>query len=375
MDIEKVSSYVSRFLAIKPESLPGCFAPAEKGDLEKVIRFRQYQFSTEAPWDEAVYLKWRYTFTETSREGNDFWVFKKDGEILGCVGIEKIPLIIDKKRYDIYKPMDLLVKPEVRGVGLGLWMHMVLREKFPLMLAIGSNKSSYPIIRKVYRELRPYKVYKLLLSARVPLKRIVKSDLLSNIIAFPLDHIILKYYTRGIRLPAAYSSRVLDSVPDEVNGFGDQANRIYIPRDKEYLTWRYINNPRRKYIVIGLYEHDSLKAVSVCTVIHSTVDGRAEDYVTGYIVDWLLDETGDAGNLKKYLYNETVRYLKKQKVKLVHASVTDDRSAESLADLGFIKREDGKTVFARTSKSELKNTFYNSNLWALREGDSDTDLF
>lgn len=371
LNINTISNYVSRFLDVDIEKLPDHFAPAKKDDFEKLIKFRESLFQRGAPWDDATYIKWRYTFDPEAQEKNNIWIFKKNNEILGCVGIEKLYLVINNKEYKACKTMDLLVKPQLHGIGLGIWMLLAVKEKFSIVLAVGSNKNSYPIAAKIYKEMQSLKMYKLYFSVKVQLKRVLKFDFLSTMVSLPIDLVLLKYLSRGLRLPDDYSSKLLDSIPDEVNEFNSQNDKIHVLQDKNYLTWRFLKNPRRKYIILGLYQLDRLKAISVSSILYSEASNQKE----GFIVDWLFDGINSTDDLQMYLYQETVKHLKKQNVKLIHISAYDDKSGKSLSRLGFFLREEKKPFFTYTSRKEIQRYLYNNDSWLLSEGDSDTDLF
>jgi len=371
LNINRISNYISRFLGIDIEELSDHFSPANNGDFEKLIKFRESLFQKGAPWDDAEYIKWRYSFDKNSSEGNNIWIFKKNEEILGCLGIELVPMVINNKKYTAHKTMDLLVKPKLHGIGLGLWMILAAKEKFPIILVIGSNRNSYPIAEKVYKKMLPLKKYKLIFNVKPQLKKILKIDLLSNLVSFPVNLILWNYFPRSNKLPDSYSSKLLDNIPNTVNHFHNHDNKIHVLRDKNYLTWRFLNNPRRRYIILGLYKFNKLIAVSVSSIIYS----RASDQKEGHIVDWLLDTPDSADTLQLYLYLETVKYLKKQNVKLIHVNTLDNKSCNTLSKLGFIPREENKPFFTGTSDEDLQKYFYNDDLWLLSEGDSDTDLF
>jgi hypothetical protein len=102
---------------------------------------------------------------------------------------------------------------------------------------------------------------------------------------------------------------------------------------------------------------------------------EASNQKEGFIVDWLFDGINSTDDLQMYLYQETVKHLKKQNVKLIHVSAYDDKSGKSLSRLGFFLREEKKPFFTYTSRKEIQRYLYNNDSWLLSEGDSDTDLF
>jgi len=370
VNLDNISNFVSRFLHMDRDELDANLAPAEVEDFEKLIEFRKFMFKFEPPWDDAAYIKWRYFSDANARKNNRIWLIKKDNEILGCVGIEEFTLVVHGEKHTAHKSMDLLVAPGRQGMGLGMWLLLVMNEKYPLSMVVGANKKSFPLAAKISKLMRPLQKYKLMLSAEAQLRKKLKSDLVSRIISIPVDKFLWWYINKGISLPEDYSSRLLDHIPDEVDYFNDQSDEIYVCRSKEYLTWRYLNNPRRDYILLGIYRGDRLEAISVSAIVFSEANSQKE----GFIVDWGGDASS-SDNLLSYLYLETIKYLKHKDAKLVHVCASHERTCNSLTKLGFIEREATRPFFVHAPNDKMREYLYNNDSWVLREGDSDTDLY
>lgn len=371
LDINKISNYVSRFLDIDNERLSDYFLPAKIEDLDEVVKFRECLFQKCAPWEDSKYIKWRY-FSEGAARQNNIWIFKKDDEVLGCIGIEEVSLIVRKDKYSAYKVMDLLVKAELRGIGLGIWMYLIVKEKFQIVFSVGTNKNSYPIAKKAFKEMRSLNNYKLICSVKAQLDKTIKINILSSAVSALIDPIVWIYLTRGTGLTGCYSSKLLYNVPAAVNEFDDICEKIHVLRDKEYLTWRYLDNPRRKYFILGLYSGDELKAISVSVVFYSGANKQKE----GFIVDWVVDGAAPDKDIQSHLYWQTVELLKEREAKLIHVNVFDDDSSRVLSKLGFMLRKEEKVpLFSYASEVEIQEDVYNNDLWMLNQGDLDTDLF
>ncbi len=64
-------------------------------------------------------------------------------------------------------------------------------------------------------------------------------------------------------LPGGYTLKPLNSIPEKVDTFIDEnCEQIHVQRTKKYLDWRFIKNPRRKFIILGLYVNDELRAIT-----------------------------------------------------------------------------------------------------------------
>jgi hypothetical protein len=168
-----------------------------------------------------------------------------------------------------------------------------------------------------------------------------------------------------------FSIQVLDHFPEALSDQALHDDEIYISRSIEYLKWRYEQNPRRKFIILGLYENGALKGVSVSTIIFSTYNQQDE----GVIVDWIFNDRDQVDVHRSIIFGLTVKYLAQQNVKLVHVYTYDNCSSEDLSSRGFYEREEALTLYTYSADNDLAELLYNDNLWILTEGDSDTDLF
>lgn len=374
LSLQKVSKYVSKGLNINPDELQNCFSPATNNDLDGLIKLRKNFLKGQPLWDDRSYLKWRYSFDETSNNHNKIWVFKKDNNILACLGAEEVTLCINKKKICAHKAMDLLVHPEIEGIGFGAWMTLVFMNEFPTIFATGSTRSSYSMISNLFCEMEHRQTCKLLIRVNSILKRKLKSDVLCNILSIPIN-LALSIHQNFIykALPDGYTLKPLNAIPQQVDAFIDEnCNQIYVQRTKKYLDWRFIQNPRRKFIILGLYVDDKLAGISFSSITNSSINNQK----AGFIIDWVYDKSTDSSEkIVHCLLQETVKYLKKEKLNFILSSVYDISSSNTYNALGFIKRDYNETFFTYTSDKSLEQYLYNNKLWYLTESDANTDLF
>jgi hypothetical protein len=374
LSLQKVSRYVSKGLNVNLDTIQDCFSPATKKDLDGLIVFRKNNFKSPPLWNDRSYLQWRYSFDENTDNNNKIWVFKSDDNILACLGIEEVTLCINKKKIRAHKVMDLLVHPKIEGIGLSAWMTLVFMDEFPTIFATGSTRSSYSMISNLFCEMEHRRTFKLLIRVNTKFKRKLKSEFLSNLLAMPVN-LALSFFQNFIYkdLPDGYTLKPLNSIPEKVDTFIDEnCELIHVQRTKKYLDWRFIENPRRKFIILGLYVNDELTGVSFSVINNSTKNGQKY----GFIIDWIYDKSADSPNkLRHYLLQETVKYLKKKKLDSILSSVYDVSSSNTYSALGFIKRDYNETFFTYTSDKSLEQYLYNNDLWYLTESDANTDLY
>ncbi|MDX2506727.1 MAG: hypothetical protein QNL62_19945 [Gammaproteobacteria bacterium] len=374
LTLQKVSRYVSKGLNINLDKIQDCFSPATKKDLDGLIIFRKNNFKSPPLWDDRSYLQWRYSFDENTDNNNKIWVFKSDDNILACLGVEEVTLCINKKKVRAHKAMDLLVHSKIEGIGLSAWMTLVFMDEFPTIFATGSTRSSYSMISNLFCEMEHRQTRKLLIRVNTKLKRKLKSELLSNLLSMPVN-LALSIYQNFIYkdLPKGYTLKPLNSIPEQVDTFIDEnCKQIYVQRTKKYLDWRFIENPRRKFIILGLYVDDKLSGISFSIINNFNMNNQKD----GFIIDWVYDKSTDSSNnIVHCLLQETVKYLKKEKLNSILSSVYDISSSNIYNALGFIKRDYNETFFTHTSDKSLEPYLYNNKLWYLTESDANTDLY
>jgi len=365
---------VSKGLNIDPDEIQNCFLPASKNDIDDLIKLRKNFLNGQPLWDDRSYLEWRYSFDESSENHNRIWIFKKDNNILACLGAEEVTLCINKKKIRAHKVMDLLVHPEIEGIGFGAWMTLVFMNEFSTMFATGSTKSSYSMISNLFHEMEHRQTYKLLIRVNSRLKGKLKSGLLSDLLSIPVN-LALSIYQNFIytALPDGYTLKQLNSIPEQVDTFiDDNRKQVHVQRTKKYLDWRFIQNPRRKFIILGLYAGDTLAGVSFSSISNSTINKQKD----GFIVDWVYDRSTDSSNkVAHLLLQETIKHLKKEKLNSILSSVYDISSSNNFNALGFIKRDYNETFFTYTSDKSLEKYLYDNKHWYLTESDANTDLY
>jgi len=253
-------------------------------------------------------------------------------------------------------------------------MTLVFMNEFPTIFATGATRSSYSMISSLFCEMEHRQTYKLHIRVNARLKCKLKSELLGNILSIPINLALSIYQNLTYRaLPDGYTLKPLNSIPEKVDTFIDEnCGQTHVQRTKKYLDWRFIENPRRKFIILGLYVDDELTGVSFSIINNSATNDQKE----GFIIDWIYNKsTASSKKIARYLLQETVKYLKKEKLNSILSSVYDISSSNTFSALGFIKRNYNETFFTYTSDKNLEQYLYDNKLWYLTESDANTDLY
>jgi len=380
LTLDRLGPYLAKSLGLSEEAMLGCFRPATRGDFEQVVALRRTLFTRTPRWNDNAYLRWRYDFSDDqSPVVNRFWIFKRGDEVLGGVGLERVSLVVDGEVMTAHKSMDIVVVPAIDGKGLGAWMNLALMERYPVILVVGSNQNSHKMLTRLFCELPGLQVWKLPISVRGTLKRRFRLGPLAAPLAFPVDLALkLRRKSKPVQCPSGIELQELTAVPADVDSYSKDSTRgsILVDRTAEYLTWRFFENPRRDYRLLGLYEKGALMGYSVYRVYRS----EENDQIEAGILDWFTTEglCSADGEKPKYgliLLRETVEHLVRKGACMIHVSASDEYSRKVLGGLEFRRRPEGSPLFVYCSQPELRNRLLDGESWFLTEGDEDTDGF
>jgi hypothetical protein len=290
MKLDKVEPLVARFLNIEPARMAEHFSPAGSNHLHQIVAIRQQMVSRHPAEDEA-YLRWRYRFTapqqEFELEENRLWVFCKQGEILGFVGVESATLVLDGTPVKVAKLMDLMVKPDIDRKGLGVWMNLTLQKRGYPLVVLGSNPNSLGIMSKLFYRLPNQCVYKNILNShRYFESRFGKGTIAASLAALYNTASPLLLQAKAIpswrRLQVTDISRFTadqDAALAEMN-----ASCTRFQRSSAYLNWRLLDNPRDEVTVTGLWHGQRL--VGYFALAHrSRIYGGAR-IREAFLLDW-----------------------------------------------------------------------------------------
>jgi hypothetical protein len=259
---EKTTSLVSRALKLRPEALEAGFRPATTEDLAQVLALRSSVFGAALRWDDQKYLGWRYHFGSAGRGRGECWVVRTGDEVLGLVGTEKISLLHRGHAVPGLSVMDIAVRPELDGVGLGVWMAMRLCAQNECVLAIGSNAHSRAIVSRVFSRVPDRHSYAHLIEFKPMFRRRLKNPWMA-LAGAALAHGAMSAW-RGAAFATrsrAITVRALQRFDADVGPLiaaSQSAHEISVARDAEFLNWRLFGNPRTMYSVWGARQEDRL---------------------------------------------------------------------------------------------------------------------
>ena len=153
LPIEKTARLVARALGCTPDELAAGLRPARTDELPLVLGLRQKVIGTELHWDDEAYLRWRYQFGAAGEGLATCWVCTLGDRLLGMIGVEPLRLQAGEQACDAHVTMDIMVRPELDGMGLGVWINQAICERLGCVLAVGSNPNSRGVIARTFEPL------------------------------------------------------------------------------------------------------------------------------------------------------------------------------------------------------------------------------
>lgn len=376
MQLGKVEALVARFVAPEASDLAAYFYPATEQHLSQIVALRQSMVERTPEQDES-YLRWRYCFSQIENAdpltANHIWVFCKDGEVLGFIGVEAATICIHGRDASAIKVMDLMVKPEVDRRGLGVWMNLKLQSFGLPIIALGSNRNSLGIMSKLFHRMPNQQVYKGILNSANYFSRRTKNVVMARFftglynlgVPLLLGSRRIKAGGRGIimrNLPRFDASNDLDLSQMQHTG-------IQFRRNASYLNWRFFDIPSEKVDVLGLWEDQRLIGYLALSL---RAAGPDHSRMSAFLLDWA------AWNGKPYQQAllaallDCQRRLRREGFESISAFASS-RDQQLMLRRAFLHRrkDDSKTVSIFVNDPFSFQALCNSSEWSLTGADTD----
>lgn len=361
------------------QHLVDSFRVATEADLDAILVFRKQFFPNGLPWDDRQYLRWRYTFSDAAAVHGRYWILEIDGELLGTIGMETFNLVVNGELKPASHPLDLMAKPDLKGIGIGAWLNLAAMEKTDLVFVLGSSDEAEGLVRKIYHPLSHCVSWKLPINILGSLKHKIRVPGLTHVLAAFWDAysaVSRKVKFRGL-MPVGAEVKPLDRFSSKVDQlsthFGDA--KIFRHRCKEYLNWRFIENPCTDYIVLALYaDGKHLVAYGIYHMVYSSNNGQIEAIIDD--VFWREDEVKyNRHAYLKAMLSSTVLHAISGGAKLIQAEVNSGALSEALRSLGFYPRGDASVCGVYARDAALTHAIYDNASWFITLGDAHGEYF
>jgi hypothetical protein len=323
-------------------------------------------------WDDERFVRWRY-FTRATDAGEvPYWVFVRENEILAACGLEPVTLVVDGSAMPATRTLDIMVRPDLDGLGLGAFVNMALFQRFPVTLVTGSNERSHALLLRMFQHVTDLRVWKVPLRARAVIDAKATLGAAASIVAAPVD-LLLSIGRSIVRVPtpAGVAIEKLEEFDPRVADLGrrcESLGRVMVRRTEEYLNWRFVRNPRCSYRLFGAFAGNRLEAYLVTRFNRARQNPRLE----AEVVDWLAAPDAERSVLPA-LFQAGVDDLCASGAGIVTcAAATSDTSA--IAAGGFrLRPAERIPFFIRAADPMLHERLSVGRDWFVTRGDYDVE--
>jgi Acetyltransferase (GNAT) family len=369
----KTTALVSRALTLTPEALAAGFVPATAIELPQLVELRRQVIGSELTWDDRRYLTWRYHLGSAADGRGECWVLKRGDEVLAMLGSERISVRHQGRSVDGLSVMDIAVRPELEGIGLGVWMAMHLCEQSDCVLAIGSNANSRALVSRVFARLPDRRSYAHLIDFEPTFQRRWKPGWLANLGA-GLASWGMRLWRDGVSFGLDRTLRIepllrFDASVDQLVAKSQAQDEVSVDRNEQFLNWRLFDNPRSVYSVWAA--RDAAHLVGYMAVRIKV----AEDSNKVLVIEDFLVPAGDrgAGVLRALLCRAFVQAMT-QGCERVSVIACHPQNERVLRRLGFfLHRADAETLSVRCRDPQLNEAIDADAPWHLTGANTDRD--
>jgi hypothetical protein len=373
LSYDKVTRVIAKALAITPETLRGSFAPATFDELPQIIQFRHDFLPATKKWNDENYLCWRYDFSPfeslDENTSNRLWRVKINNQLLGIIGLDVAEFYYQDEIKKLHNPLDLLVNPSVDGLGLGVWMSLVLENEYPFLFAMGATRHSESIVKKLFHPMPDLGAWKLLINTRDFIAKKIHNRFLQ-----PPASQLLNLYQRCViafKLLGKTANCELQQIHDflplqtdlqQINKRYQLLDVLFRNRTAEFLNWRFLHNPRRQYTALGAFSKHQLKSFVVYHIEKNHLN---------------IDDLWATANDESYvlsLLSGLIHLARKKNLHLISFIAHSHLWKSAMQTANFRWRDDGH-IFSVYIKDDAFNKFKQVESWLLTSADTHSEGF
>ncbi|HET7292542.1 MAG TPA: GNAT family N-acetyltransferase [Vicinamibacteria bacterium] len=340
-----------------------------EGHAEEVFRLYGEVFGQALTEKSRERWRWQYLQNpSTPPDGPAIWVAVEGGAVLGQYASMPVRLHWGGEELDSSWGMDVFLRPEARGKGIGARLFDAWSDSVPVALGLGLTDSSYGLFKKLrYEDVGPVPFFQKVLDPTAVIVR--KAGRLLGAAFGPLAGVALAFAVKERPHPEAAQVAVspIDGFSDEFDALWDRARGSYamcVRRDRAYLTWKYRQPPHRRYALHEARRGGALVGYAV---------SRHEEHA-GIRLGWLVDVFADADDhaARDALLGAVLSGFRDAGVARAQAFSMNRALAEDLRRRGFFESR-SPMQFCVRAKGDAAQVFAAKERWHVVFGDSDMD--
>jgi GNAT superfamily N-acetyltransferase len=337
-------------------------------DEEEIFRLYGEVFGAELA--EASRRRWLWQYLAnplTAEDGPIIWVAREGDRIAGQYASMPVRLWWGDREVEASWGMDVFVRPDVRGKGVGAQLFNAWSDHVNVALGLGLTGSSYALFKKLaYNDVGPVPFYQRVLDAQAVTARHL-GPVLARGIGPVLGHGLKLMYPESHKHSVDVFVRRIDDFGPAYERHWERVRHSYamcVRRDSAYLRWKYLDCPHRRYDLWEAYRKRELAGYAVT---------RQEDY-RGLRIGWVVDVFTHARDheAKGMLLSAILDAFREAEVARVQAFCMNERLSRDLRRFGFI-RGTSPMQFCVRSRTGNDGPFAALGDWHVVFGDSDMD--
>lgn len=288
LPIDKTARLVARTLGCTPDELAAGLRPARADELPAVLELRRQVIGAGLTWDDEAYLRWRYQFGSLGEGLAVCWVCTQGERLLGMIGVEPVELQAGDQSRGAHVTMDIMVRPELDGSGLGVWINQAICERLGCVLAVGSNPNSRGVIARTFEPLPDRRSYTHPLNFGHFMAKRLSRGWLAALASWAATTamVLFRLTTLWLASSTVHVAQAHELGPDVASLLvrSQRARRVEVARSVKRLGQRLLHNPRSPAEVWLARQGGEL--VGLMAVRRTQVDGQRHAL---QIMDVVLD--------------------------------------------------------------------------------------
>jgi GNAT superfamily N-acetyltransferase len=337
------------------------------GDEEELFRLYAEVFGRGPT--EASRRRWRWQYLENPQSGEApaIWVAREDGRLLGQYASMPVRLWWAGREVDASWGMDVFVREEARGKGVGATLFTAWSDNVEVALGLGLTPSSYGLFKKLrYDDVGPVPFFLRPLDARALMRRRLGPGL-GDAAGLAVSAALAVWRPQRPVAHPDLEVRAVDHIGAEADALWERARAGYamcVRRDAAYLEWKYARCPHQAYELREARRGGALAGFAV---------SRQQVY-GGVRLGWILDvfTAAEDDGARDALIGAVLEGFRAAGVARAQAFAMHGGLAAALRRRGFLSRP-SPMQFCVRARVESGDALQRRQDWHVVFGDSDMD--
>jgi GNAT superfamily N-acetyltransferase len=337
-------------------------------DEEEILRLYADTFGASLAEGGRLRSNWQYRENpETQASGGDpeIWVAREDGGILGQYASMPVTLWWQGREVRASWGMDVFVRSEARGKGVGARLFMTWADHVDVALGLGLTPSSYALFHKLgFADVGPVPFFRTWLDPQAAMSRQLGK---------PLGQLAGAVLGVGLWLRRR-QPRIGNVAVRPIKTFGPEYDELWmrtrashlmcVRRNAAYLNWKYVECPHREYDLWEARREECLVGFAI---------SRHEDY-RGLRLGWIVDVYADTADseARSTLLAAILDSFRAKGVVRAQAFAMSQALAHDLRRAGFVRGRSPMQFCVRT-RADASEALRALGQWHVVFGDSDMD--